>query len=546
MNSTAAQDPIAAARELLPAWTIWGNDVVFLAVSILFSAVLTQLGTWIALRPCRAMHPREWYEQARLLFPARRVVPVSGLLFSILIVICGFWLRHELSPFPRTLLSLIAALVTGFLILIIYRQVDAHIGSSAVSLRDAVRSVATRVMLLMPHLVIAFAVMAVMPKQFDSKALLLLALTAILAAFFVAGGNLFTTRLVGLAHPASPRLADITVRASVRTGVTAKGVYEIDWRMVNAMAFPLAKRLAFTKRAVETLTDEELEAICAHEFGHLAEPMRIHFFRGAVAVTSALFFPAIVPTAESFGIAGMVVLLCCLLAMNYSFAAVSRRLEKRADAVATAAQPADVAYARALEHLYSLNLIPAVSGLKCQTHPDLYDRMVASGVQPDFPRPPPPSRRRVMASLIIMLAPIPFAAAGFVAFVNSFGVEDVTPETTVYITMVLQADEASCLGQLGKVRDEAGDLDQAAVFFRAASTIDCAAWEYPANLARTCLRANRWEDAEGALRDARERRSGADHSAVTDDWFREMEESIEACREFRQKSPAERRKAKTR
>jgi Flp pilus assembly protein TadD len=111
--------------------------------------------------------------------------------------------------------------------------------------------------------------------------------------------------------------------------------------------------------------------------------------------------------------------------------------------------------------------------------------------------------------------------------------------------MVLQADEASCLGQLGKVRDEAGELDQAAVFFRAASTIDCAAWVYPANLARTCLRANRWEEAEGALRDARERRSGANHSPVTDDWFSEMEESIEACRKFPQKPKVERGKAKT-
>jgi Zn-dependent protease with chaperone function len=534
MSSPLAQDTIAAARQLLPAWTIWGNDVVFVAVLVLFSAVLMQIGTWFALRPYRVARPREWYERSRLLFPAKRAVPACGVLLSLLIVSCGFWIRHELSPFPRPLLALVAALMTSFLSLIIYRQVAAHIGSGAMSLRDAIRSVATRGVLLMPHLVIALAAMPVMPRQFDREALLVLALTAILAAFFVAGGNLLTARLIGLAHPASPRLADITIQASARTGVIAKGVYEVDWGMVNALAFPLTKCVAFTKPSVEKLTDEELAAICAHELGHLAEPMRVHLFRVAALVTSALCLPAVVPAAASFGTAGAVVILCCLLAINLSYAALSRRFEKLADAVATAAAPADVAYARALEHVYSLNLIPAVTGLKMQPHPDLYDRMVASGVQPDFPRPLPPSRRRGMASAIIMLAPMPIAIVGFFVFAHSLIMENVPPENNIYMAMVLQANEASCLGKLGRIHDEAGDLDQAAAFYRAAATIDRTAWEYPANLARTCMRAKRWEDAEGALRDARERRSGADHEADIDDWFRDMEESIAAGRKIRQ------------
>lgn len=535
MSSAVAQDAIAAARDLLPAWTIWGNDVVFVAASVLLSAVMTQLGTWIAVRPCRESQHREWFEQARLAFPARRVVATAGLLFPLLIVTWGFLMRHELSPFPRPVLSILTALIATLPMFPIYRQVDIQAGSEAVSLRVAIRSVAARVILLMPHLAIALPVMTVMPDRFDNKALILLALTAILATFFVAGGNLFAAGLVGLAHPASARLTEITAQSAARTGVNLRGVYEVDWRMVNALAFPLAKRLAFTRRAVETLTDEELEAICAHELGHLAESLPVHAFRLFAAVAAALFFPAIIPTAGSFGIIGAAVLLIGFLALNYSFAGVSRRMEKRADAVATAVEPTNIAYAKALEHLYCLNLLPAVTGLKCQTHPDLYDRLVASGVQPDFPRPPLPSRRRVMAALLVMLAPIPFMAAGYVAIIESLNTDAVPREATVHLALLLPTDEAMCLYELGRARDAAGEFGQAIIFLRAASTINESEWLYPAYLARAFLSAEYCEDAANALRDARARKSKTENSADGDPWFREVEEAIEECREHRMK-----------
>ena len=144
-----------------------------------------------------------------------------------------------------------------------------------------------------------------------------------------------------------------------------------------------------------------------------------------------------------------------------------------------------------------------------------------------------------------MLLPIPFAVVGFIAFLNLMSVGDVKPEANIYITLVLPADDAWCLGKLGRLRDQAGDLEQAAVFYRAAATIDRSAWQYHANLARTCLQAKRWEDAEGALREARKRRSGAERNAAIDDWFREMEESIDAGRKFWEKPVFERRKAPT-
>ena len=54
--------------------------------------------------------------------------------------------------------------------------------------------------------------------------------------------------------------------------------------------------------------------------------------------------------------------------------------------MAKAAERDTGTYARALARLYEDNLAPAVMP-KETTHPHLYDRLVAAGVTPDFPRP---------------------------------------------------------------------------------------------------------------------------------------------------------------
>lgn len=48
-----------------------------------------------------------------------------------------------------------------------------------------------------------------------------------------------------------------------------------------------------------------------------------------------------------------------------------------------------VVYARALEKLHEDTLLPAVVAKEHLTHPHLYDRLLAAGVTPDYPRPKP-------------------------------------------------------------------------------------------------------------------------------------------------------------
>jgi len=61
-------------------------------------------------------------------------------------------------------------------------------------------------------------------------------------------------------------------------------------------------------------------------------------------------------------------------------------------------------YTRSMLKLHEANTMPAVMP-EPQTHPHLYDRLLAGGIQPDFPRPAPPKRTK------------PLLAAGLAAFV---------------------------------------------------------------------------------------------------------------------------------
>lgn len=75
---------------------------------------------------------------------------------------------------------------------------------------------------------------------------------------------------------------------------------------------------------------------------------------------------------------------------------LSQRMERRADELAFKQQLNEGVYARALEKLYRENQSPAVQVDDRQTHPHLYDRMLAAGITPDFPRPARPQRLTLM------------------------------------------------------------------------------------------------------------------------------------------------------
>jgi hypothetical protein len=65
-------------------------------------------------------------------------------------------------------------------------------------------------------------------------------------------------------------------------------------------------------------------------------------------------------------------------------------------------------YARALSGLYQDSLLPAVMAKGRSTHPHLYDRLLAAGVTPDFPRPKAAKSMAWHGTMFAMLAGILF------------------------------------------------------------------------------------------------------------------------------------------
>ncbi len=151
-----------------------------------------------------------------------------------------------------------------------------------------------------------------------------------------------------------------------------------------------------------------LAAICAHELSHLNEPPRVLLGRlvGALVFVPFVFLHPASKLWHGLGLLVMLALMVGLIAFNRRLA---RRMEHQADDVAAKNQGEAGTYARALARIYEINQMPAVMRGK-PIHPHLYDRMLAAGVTPEFPRPQPPGRFSLNGVAILLLL------AGLVAF----------------------------------------------------------------------------------------------------------------------------------
>jgi len=186
----------------------------------------------------------------------------------------------------------------------------------------------------------------------------------------------------------------------------------------------LEGRIAVTDAALVTLDDDQLAAVCAHEMAHLAEPRRVILARASgaflIGFYVALIIASVRPILGSFGPGGMLwgilaaflVLIVGVLLLKR----LGRKMEVRADNHATGWEPSPGTYARALERISQVNLVPAVMGSRRNVHPDLYDRMVQAGVTPDFPRPARPPQLALVVGMagLLLAAYLGVVAYGFV------------------------------------------------------------------------------------------------------------------------------------
>lgn len=384
--------------------------IPLLIMGCFFGALLLSIGlNRLALIPWRRSVGAHWAERARLLFPARRAAK-SNLFFLVGIV---FATTVAFAPHMNPLVTVVPAFFGGLLAgYFLNREIFPD-----VTFMQWLQFIVAIWLLLSPVVVLVVAVF-VMPGNFGIVTWIIAVCAVVLLLWLQFGLNIRVLRCLRVFRPAPERLAALVHNVSEKMSVPTPATWVVDTPISNAAALPGPRQLVFTEKLLATHTDDEIKAICAHELGHLTEPESVRLTRLLLPLLLLPFVflkpidfvigPAVNESTPGSAVNGFLcsilivfvpVVLCFIIAKR-----LGRRMEKRADEVAVKHQEDPTVYARALERLYQTNQMPAVMPRRVRpsVHPDLYDRMLAAGITPDYPRPASPPARLYWPAYILM------------------------------------------------------------------------------------------------------------------------------------------------
>jgi Zn-dependent protease with chaperone function len=244
--------------------------------------------------------------------------------------------------------------------------------------------------MLIPQFVVLFATLFLLPDSFGPGSWLVLAGAFATLAFLTWGGALRLWCLLRIARPAPTAVVEMVESLAAEMKFTGNiRVVQLAWPQVNAVAWVLEETVGFSRAMLEVMDLTELRAIAAHEVAHLLESRGVK----AARVLHLFAYLPLAPLMKYGGSIGLLlgyVLMCGLFVGYKKFA---RRLESRADRLGNETLGDPGVYMRSMIKLHESNLAPAVMPGE-QTHPHLYDRLLAAGIQPEFPRPMAPNRTR--------------------------------------------------------------------------------------------------------------------------------------------------------
>ena len=362
----------------------------------------------IALVPWRRAAGMHWTERSRRLYPVRKAAAANiflipgfialahVLLFphrpgSVIVTACAAWAGALLGNYPFESLLYPWLQFRGWLFFTFTGWL-------------------LRLVLWLPIV----AAIWLMPNKLGWPAWFIVGGVAVLVTAFNCGAGLWLGRLLRLVQSPPERLQHIVTATAGRMQVRVRKLWLLRGPTANAVAFPTTHELVFTERLLAVCTDDELAAICGHELGHLTESVWTVAGR-LLAALALLPWIFVRPVMESKTPYVMIVLVLTSLLILWLGRRLARRMEVRADHVAvTHSDP--VIYTRAMEKVYEANQIPVVMPGKRQIHPHFYDRMLAAGVTPAYPRPAPPSQwlyRVTLAALILLVMALVFATKIF-------------------------------------------------------------------------------------------------------------------------------------
>lgn len=222
-------------------------------------------------------------------------------------------------------------------------------------------------------------------------------------------GGLITGVLTTALRRPDARVRAMAERAAKREGLKLFSVWLLPTKtagFANAAAIPWARSMIVTERITELLDDEELDAVLAHEAGHLSEPPWVWVMRLGAAFLAVTLLSVAMPLALGAGVDGVTLLAYTALAGAFILILLvlvrrlARRMEERADAHAKE-HVGGIPLGRALEKIHHSARAPLVTGKK-RVHPDLYDRLAACGIE-QGERPNPPSTRAGLVTALLVL-----------------------------------------------------------------------------------------------------------------------------------------------
>lgn len=357
---------------------------------------VTFIGNWLALIPWRRAKGQHWTERARLLFPVSVMVRANLWVMPAIFSLIAILVEPEISP-PWPLMAVAAALGTSVGSIPMNREVFPRIALPAL-----VRQLLISLMMSAVSWAVFLTGLTQMPGQFNIEIIHVLACTYLLWLLWSDLVWWWLAQKMKLVAPVPERLERIVRETAARMNVPVMETWLLHTSAAQAYAQPGKKRLLFTERILEILSDEELAAVCAHELGHLTES-REHRLTRQLQMLVYVPWLLLIPVVHTCQFPGFLLLVANTFALPVLTRRFSRRMEMRADSIAKSNELDTGVYARALARLHEDSLIPAVVSKEHRTHPHLYDRLIAAGINPDYPRPAPAAVNTWLGQTLILI-----------------------------------------------------------------------------------------------------------------------------------------------
>lgn len=378
--------------------------------SFCIAFVLAFGSNWLTLVPWRRSVGKHWTERARLLYPAQVSAAVRPWPLGLALGGTSYIVDPDSSFLSAGFLGFLGAFLSMYFFT---REMF-----EGLRFWPWLRTVVANFILFSRwHLVLIVVAILEMPLDFGPTTWLIAGGVFSLLLADMCGLGIRLLKLFGILLPADEKLQALVADVSQKMKIRVAGASVLPTFVANAMALFLTRQVVFTDRLLAILSDEQIKAICAHELGHFNDgfmAVSVRMVTLSVLFTFIFARPLVGIGVDADGLVMAVVggLLLVFGTMIF-FKRIARRMEERADKAAFESQFETGAYASALARAYESNQMPAVMPRRSSgAHPDLYDRMLAAGVTPDFLKPLPPERQVAsrIGATVVSVATVAIAA----------------------------------------------------------------------------------------------------------------------------------------